>query len=75
MAGEKTRTATDTIVHGRAWPLWQVRVWARAGKFAETWCELTVMHYNPRQGDVARIERSRHFFRGDGSRVDAHALA
>jgi hypothetical protein len=79
VAGEKTRTAIDTIVHGRAWPLGQVWACARAEKYAENnpaySCELTVIHYNPRKGDIARTERSRHFFRGDGSRVAVHSLA
>ena len=79
VAGEQTRTAIDTIVHGRAWPLGQVRVCARAVKYAEnipaSSCELTVIRYNPRKRDVAMTERSRHFFRGDGSRVAAHLLA
>jgi hypothetical protein len=78
VAGEKTRTAIDTIVHGRAWPLGQVRVCARAGKYAEnipaSSCELAVIHYNARTRDGARTERSRHFFRGDGSCVDVHSL-
>jgi hypothetical protein len=79
VAGEKTRTAIDAIVNARAWPSGQVRVSARAEKYAESIpassCELTVIRYNPRRGDVAKTERSRHFFRRDGSRVAAHSLA
>ena len=77
VAGEKTRTAIDKIVRGRVWPLGQVLVCARAGKYAEnipaSSRELAVIHYNARTGDVARTEHSRHFFRGDGSRVDVHS--
>jgi len=78
VTGGKTRTAIDTIGYGPAWPLGQVRVFARAVKCAEnipaSSRELAAIHYNAQTGDVARTERRRHFFRDDGSRADVHSL-